>query len=154
VSTVFAKDCNTNELVKPDHFKAWDCDPKPPISGIVSPKTTCGLTCQPGYEAHGWPRPDYRWGKVGTWTKTRLECRPDIETWKKEIEARIGADEKTIDDNTAAIADNADDIVMNAEGIADNVINIDDNVDDIAINAENIAENYNQINRNRQNIRE
>jgi hypothetical protein len=132
---VFAKDCDLNDLEKPEHWKAWECVPEA-TSNIVAPKTKCQMICQSGYSAKGWPVDYHRSRRSGTWSHSRLTCQFDVDPdeiklWMKKIEEEIANNRADIDDNEADIASNEYAIEQNMYNIEENGQNIQDGFRDI-----------------------
>jgi len=79
-----------NDLIKPERFKAWDCEPGVPITdpmtSLVQPKTKCGMICEKGYIAISWPHKYHKCRRNGSWTKTRFTCQPDIDSLLQNVE--------------------------------------------------------------------
>jgi len=72
--------CDTNDLDQPDHFKAWDCVPEAPSSGIVPAGTKCYLECQDGFIPYSEKRRNFYVCRQNGWRPKDplpLTCRYD-----------------------------------------------------------------------------
>jgi len=142
------KDCNVNSLTKPTHWKAWDCNPEPTITGDVPPKTKCYLECDEGWLPND-NRPFRRCKKNGEWNGHRpLYCIPNFEHWIEQIDKNTA----DIAANTAGIAKSKGVGIDNAHRISLHDGEIAENYDDIRYNEQYMRENLDMIITNSQNI--
>ena len=71
--------CDTNDLTEPDHFKAWNCVPEAPSSGIVPTGTKCYLECQDGFDTWSGQKRNFHTCRRNGWqpTNLNLQCKYD-----------------------------------------------------------------------------
>ena len=67
--------CDTNSLTQPDHFKAWNCVPEAPSSGIVPTGTKCYLECQDGYDTWSGQKRDFYTCRRNGWKPPSLDLQ-------------------------------------------------------------------------------
>lgn len=144
------KECNVNNLVKPEHFTEWDCNPMPSTTGSVPPKTKCYLICEEGWIPND-NRPFHRCKKNGEWNHHRdLYCIPNFKHWIDQIDKNT----HDIATNTAAIAGNKNVGDVNGRAIALNIDHIGNNDDNIMSNQAFMFKNREFIMINNYNITE